>query len=327
VLVTILLTQADVAKLLTIEECIVAVEDAFRSYAEGKTAAPHVLGVHVDNGGFHIKAGASGKYFVAKSNANFPRNQKQFALPTIQGIIEVCDVVNGNLLALLDSIEITIIRTGAATAVAAKYLSPGDARVATICGCGNQGKISARAVSKVRPLEKIYAFDIDEEKVKSFCEEFGNEFEVIPTTAATLKSALGQSEICITCTPSRQPFIMAEDIMPGTFIAAVGADSQEKQELSTGILSSNKLVVDILEQSASIGELHHALKDGSMTRENVYAELGDIIRGIKPGRESREEIIVFDSTGTALQDIAAASIVYEKAQALNAGKKFEFFGR
>src|SRR4030095_2759195 len=162
-------------------------------------------------------------YFAAKTNANFPNNSKQNGLPTIQGVVVVCDGANGRLLSLMDSIEITIIRTGAATGIAAKYLALPDAKVATICGCGNQGKISLKALMEVRKLEKIYAFDIDPLQAEKFTQEFSNEIKVISITANDLHNALIQSHICVTCTPSKKPFIQAEDIMPGTFIAAVGS--------------------------------------------------------------------------------------------------------
>ena len=224
----------------------------------------------------------------------------------------------------MDSIEITIIRTGAATAVAAKYLAPPNAKVATICGCGNQGKISLKALMKVICLEKIYAFDIDEALAQKISGHFLNEIEVIPITKDELTRSLQNSQIVVTCTPSRQPFIRREDIMPGTFIAAVGADSEEKQELFADLIATNKIVVDLAEQSATIGELHHAIGQKKITMAGIHAELGMIIAGKKPGRESDKEIIIFDSTGMALQDVAAASIVYEKALAGGAGIKIIF---
>ena len=324
---SLLLNRRNVADLLTIDECIVGVEQAFRLHAEGKAPTPKVLGIHADNGGFHIKAGILGferTYFVAKVNANFPGNSKQYGLPTIQGIIVVCDAMNGRLLALMDSIEITIIRTGAATAIAAKYLAPSDARIVTICGCGNQGRISLIALMKVRHLEKVFAFDIDKQQGEKFAQEFRQNLEVIVITANDLHSALAQSQICVTCTPSRKPFIHAEDIMPGTFIAAVGADSEEKQELFSDLIASNKVVVDVAEQSAGIGELHHAIQQGLITVSGIHAELGLIIAGKKVGRESDKEIIIFDSTGTALQDVAAAAIVYEKAVLKGIGLRMNF---
>jgi ornithine cyclodeaminase/alanine dehydrogenase len=324
---TLVLRRRQVADLLTIDECIVAVEQAFKLQAEGKALPPKVLGIHTENGGFHIKAGVlvlSQTYFVAKVNGNFPGNSKQYGLPTIQGIIVVCDGTNGRLLALMDSIEITIIRTGAATAIAAKYLALRDAKTVTICGCGNQGRISLKALMTVRPLKKVYAFDIDKIQIQKFSKDFSHEIEVIPTTTNELKMALRQSQICITCTPSRQPFIHTGDIMPGTFIAAVGADSEEKQELDANLFTSNKIVVDLAEQAANIGELHHAIRQGKVTVENIHAEIGAIIAGKSPGRESNDEIIIFDSTGTALQDVAAAAIVYEKALSNGIGGSMNF---
>src|SRR5215212_1571794 len=155
---TLLLKRSEIASLLGIEECIAAVEQAFKLYAEGRTAPPGMLGIHARDGGFHIKAGLlelGRSYFAAKVNANFPQNTKRFGLPLIQGIIALCDAENGYPLALMDSMEITIIRTGAATAVAAKYLARSDSKVATIAGCGNQGRISLQALSRVLPIEKV----------------------------------------------------------------------------------------------------------------------------------------------------------------------------
>ena len=327
---TLLLRRKDVANLLDIDECMLAVEQAFKLYGEGKTLPPKVLGIHVKDGGFHIKAGlswAEKAYFVAKVNANFPGNSKQCGLPTIQGIIVVCDGKNGRLLALTDSIEITIVRTGAATGVAAKYLALSTARVVTICGCGNQGKISLKALLKVRPLEKVYAFDIDDSSSEKFRKDFSKDLEVISIAGSQLAKSLGESQIVVTCTPSKEPFIHAADIKPGTFIAAVGADSEEKQELSTELVALSKIVVDITEQSRTIGEVHHAIEQKKITINHVYAELGMIVSGKKPGRESDEEIIIFDSTGMALQDVAAATIVYEKAMEKKVGAIVNFSGQ
>ena len=313
--------------MLTIEACITAVEAAFRLYAEGKVPSPKVMGIHTNGGGFHIKAGIldlSRSWFVAKLNANFPANPVQRGLPTIQGIIAVMEGTNGRLLALVDSIEITIIRTGAATAVAAKYLALPNASTVTICGCGNQGRISLKALMTLRPIKYVYAFDIDEKQAQQFSNHFSESLEIIPVGANQLSGALKDSQIVVTCTPSKQPFIGAGDIMPGTFIAAVGADSEEKQELFPNLVASSKIVADLAVQSAEFGELHHAISQGLITKDGIHAELGEIIAGKKPGRESNTEIIVFDSTGTALQDIAAAAIVYEKAVAGGQGTTFNF---
>jgi alanine dehydrogenase len=324
---TLLLKRSEIADLLSIEECITSVEHAFKLYASGEAPPPGVLGIHAEDGGFHIKAGIMNlqkKYFAAKINANFPGNNK-YGLPTIQGVIAVCDAENGKLLALMDSIEITILRTGAATAVAAKYLAKRDAKKVTICGSGNQGKISLRAVMKVRSIEKVFIFDIGKEKAEKFAQEFSREINIPVHVVTDLERAVNESDICITCTPSKKPILFRKYISKGTFIAAVGSDSEEKQELESSLLTIGKLVTDITAQCSVIGELHHGLEAGLLVRSDVHAELGQIITGEKPGRESDEEIIIFDSTGSALQDIVSAVIVYEKAITQKKGMNLIFY--
>ena len=323
---TLLLTGRDVAALLTIEECMTAVEHAFQLYGEGKTQPPGILGVHARDGGFHIKAGLlelNHSYFAAKINANFPENAKRVGLPTIQGVVVLYDGENGYPLALMDSIEITIQRTGAATGVAAKYLARRDSKTVTICGCGNQGRISLRALTKVLPIKKAWVWDRDRAQAQKFsdlADELGVDIEVVPD----LQTAVGQSDVCITCTPSKHPFLKKDFVAPGTFIAAVGSDNPEKQELEPVLLSGNKLVADVLEQCAMIGELHHALDEGLMTRDSAYGELGEVVAGIKPGRTSNDEVIIFDSTGMALQDVVTAAEVYEKAVSARVGTLIDF---
>lgn len=325
---TLLLTRREVTGLLGLDECIEAVEWVFKMLAEGNAPPPAVLGVHARAGGFHVKAGLldlSKTYFVAKVNANFPHNMERFGLPLIQGLIVLADGENGYPLALMDSIEITIMRTGAATAVATNYLSRPDARVITICGTGNQGRVSLRAISKVRKIERAFAYDNDEAQAERFADELSNELGIQVEPVNDLMNAVRRSDICVTCTPSKHFFLKKEYVAPGTFIAAVGADNEDKQELEPALMQGNKLVVDSLEQCAAIGDLHHALADGIITRADVHAELGDVIAGKKPGRITEEEIIIFDSTGLAVQDVIAAATVYERAVTVGGIKAMDFF--
>ena len=319
---TLILTGRDVRALLGWDECIAAVEKAFRLHAEGKSLAPGVLGVRAPRGGFHIKAAGlqlDRLYFAAKTNANFSENPRRHGLPAIQGVIVLCDAEDGRALAVMDSIEVTIRRTAAATAVAARFLARADARSVTICGCGNQGRAQLRALARVRPLERAFAFDADTAAARAYAEEMSAElgFEVAPVPSPA--AGLAESDVCVTCTPSRQAFLMAGQVRPGTFVAAVGADSPDKQELDPHLMAAAVVVTDVLEQCAAIGDLHHALEAGVMSRDKVHAELADLVTGGKEGRRSPEEITVFDSTGTALQDVAAAAVVYEKALAAGGG--------
>ncbi len=321
----LLLTSHDTRNLLALDECIAAVEDAFRMHGEGLAMPPGVLSIHVPQGGFHIKAGMLHlvrQYFAAKVNANFPDNGARFGLPTIQGVIVLCDAEKGSPLAVMDSREITALRTAAATAVAAKYLARPESHVLTICGCGEQGGVQPKALARVCSLEHVFAFDNKPGQAERLAQELTDALKISVTPVRDLAQAVRQSDVCITCTPSRQPLLSADDIQPGTFIAAVGADSPVKQELHPALMAKSKIVTDITEQSAVMGDLHHALEAGTVTLANVHAQLGEVVAGKKIGRESPDEIIVFDSTGMALQDVAAAVLLYEKARQAGAGVCF-----
>ena len=261
-------------------------------------------------------------YIVAKLNSNFPNNSRQFSLPTIQGIIAVYDAENGYPLALLDSIDITVKRTASASAVAAKYLARKESSIATICGCGQQGRAHLRALRAILPLTKIFLFDQDEAAAESLAREFGEELEAEPVR--DLGQALRQSDVCVTCTASSEFLVHKKDVNAGTFIAAVGADDAHKQEIDPALMASARIVADSLEQCCSIGDTHHAITQGLINREDVYAELSEIVAGSKPGRTSKDEIIVFDSTGVAIEDAVAAAAVYEKARAANFDRRCDF---
>jgi ornithine cyclodeaminase/alanine dehydrogenase-like protein (mu-crystallin family) len=258
-------------------------------------------------------------YYATKTNGNFPGNPASNGLPTIQGVLSLHDADNGRLLALMDSMELTMIRTAAASAVAAKYLARADSRSVTILGCGIQGRSQLRALSHVRSIEEVFAYDFNEDIAREYSMGMAAELDCTVTAVKDYHDAVRASDVIITCTPSREPLLRSGDIRPGAFIAAVGADSEHKSEISPDLLAASKVVVDVLEQCATIGDLHHAIEAGVMRRENVHADLADVVNDTKPGRRSDEEIIIFDSTGTALEDVAAAAVVYELAIERDAG--------
>ncbi|HWV90868.1 MAG TPA: family 16 glycoside hydrolase [Burkholderiales bacterium] len=301
---TLLLGRADVDRLLPAGACIEAVEEAFRDHALGKVPAPGILGMHAAKGGFHVKAGFLGSYFAAKVNANFPGNT---GLPTIQGAVILFDAANGRPLAIMDSISITAIRTAAATAVAAKYLAREQCETMLVCGCGGQAASQLAALLCVRKPRRIFAYDRERNRASAFSTRFGAE------VAGDLVEAARASDIVVTCTTATRYFITREMVRPGAFIAAVGADNDNKQEIDPALLAKAKVVTDLTEQAARIGDLHHAIEAGVMKAADVHAELGEVIAGRRPARESADEIIVFDSTGTGLQDVAAAIAVYRRA--------------
>ena len=313
---TLLLTGADVAELLSLDDCIDAVEEAFRAHGEGRLGAPGIVSAHEHDGAFHIKTAAlqlgQRRYFGAKANANFPGNPSRHQLPSIQGVMLLFDAHDGRPLAIMDSIELTILRTGAATAVAAKHLARRDSRSVAIVGCGRQGRVQLDAVRRVLPIERVMVFDANREAAEAFGEDVADNLE-----------AMHDADLWITCTPSKRAFLGTQHIKRGAFIAAVGADNPEKSELEPELMRGALVVADLTDQCATIGDLRVAIAAGAMTREQVYAELGEVVVGMKRGRESDDEIVVFDSTGIGFQDTAAAAIVYERALERNRGTRIK----
>jgi ornithine cyclodeaminase/alanine dehydrogenase-like protein (mu-crystallin family) len=318
----LVLSRGDVLELLSLRECIDAVERAFRLHAEGRTLGPGVLSVPAVDGGFHIKAaGLRGNrsYFAAKTNANFPGNSQRFGLPTIQGMVILADAGTGVPLAVIESGSVTTLRTAAATGVATRLLARRDARTATIVGCGVQGEMQLAAVAAVLSLQQAWVVDVDHARAESLADRATANLGLRVEAAKDLREALRRSDVCVTCTPARRAIVATADVAPGMFIAAVGADAEGKQELEPALVAGATVVVDILNQCAEIGELQHVLAAGLIAREQVHAELGDVVTGRRPGRTRPDEITIFDSSGTALQDVAASIAVYEKARATGRG--------
>ncbi|MBY0502314.1 MAG: ornithine cyclodeaminase family protein [Bryobacteraceae bacterium] len=325
---TILLNRAVLEPLLTLDDCISAVDDAFRAHGEGRVEPPGLLHAETPKGEFHIKAGVMSlgqPFFAIKINGGFFGNRVNYQMPNIQGLVLLCDGNHGYPLALMDSKAITVKRTGAATAVAAKYLARPESSVATICGCGTQGAIQLEALLRLFPLRKVHAHSRSAASMERFSQECSARFGVAVTPAPDLEAALADTDICVTCTPAKGAFVKQAWVRPGTFVAAVGADSPDKQELDPALLQGNKVVADILDQCLHVGEIHHGVSGGFLTAEGVHAELGQIIAGLRPGRTSPDEITIFDSTGTALQDLAAAMVVYRKVSAGGTYPTFDFF--
>jgi alanine dehydrogenase len=314
----LVLTKADVKRLLTLGECIQAVEEAFRSLGEGRAPAPGILGTHVDGGGFHVKAGVmhahDGSFYAVKVNANFPGNPS-VGLPTIQGAVLLFDAVRGIPLAIMDSIEITAMRTGAASAVAAKYLARKHSEVATVIGCGLQGRVQLQSLLQVLPITRVFAYDIDPNRSQAYAREQSSALGIEVSAVRSTNEAAPQSDVIVTCTTAKKPVLSVDEVHRGTFIAAVGADNEDKQELDPRLLAEHTVVPDVLSQAASIGELHHAIRAGLLTQDAILPDLGSIVAGKAQGRHSDDEITIFDSTGMALQDVAAAIAVYRKAAA------------
>jgi len=307
---------------MSLQDYLSAVEAGFSSYANGGASVPPPTHIRSSNGNFHAKSAClllDRPYVALKLNGNFPTNPQQNGLPTIQGVVLLFDGNDGTVLAVMDSIEITLRRTAAATALAAQYLAPVASDSVALCGCGAQGRAQLEALADVLRLRQVLVWDSDANKAREFALAMGRALQIDVAAVTELRRATRESHVIVTATTARVPYLANDMVSQGTFVAAVGADSAEKSELAPELMAGATIVVDLLNQAAAMGDLHHAIDAGVVTANNVHAELADIVVGRKPGRTSRDETIVFDSTGTAIQDIASAVAIWQRAVASRVG--------
>lgn len=320
----LVLSRADVARLMDYADYVDAVEAAFRAAVDGSALAPPAAAFHLPKGSFHAKAAAlldgEPPCMAIKLNGNYPGNPATNGLPTVQGVIYLADASNGRPLALMDSIEVTINRTGAATTLAARHLARPDSRVATVCGAGVQGRIQLRALAAALPLQRAHVWDARPQAAQALAAELSHSLG-LDVRAADSLAVVRDSDVVVTATSARKAFLTFDLVRPGTFISAVGADNSDKQEIDPRLYAASLVVVDSLEQAAEIGDLHHAIDAGAVTTSHVHATLGEVLAGKKPGRPSRDAITLFDSTGMGLQDVAAAAAIYRRALQAGVGTR------
>ncbi|MCL2326814.1 MAG: ornithine cyclodeaminase family protein [Proteobacteria bacterium] len=318
-----ILNRSQVDALLTPQDCIRVVEEAFIAHARQQSLQPQAIHGQAPEGDFHIKVGGiqlGRLWYVVKAGSVFVQNPVLRNLPTIQGALILFDADSGSPVAIMDAIAMTGTRTAAATTLAIRHLASLNAATACLVGCGVQGLAHLRCLAVEKPgLGKILIHDHNPDAAQQFLARLPNDYPIPVQAATSLQDAVSQSQIVITCTPSREPYLSSAWVKPGTLVAAVGADSPAKRELDPQLLAISAIVPDLAQQCARVGELHHAIDAKLVSLDNVRAELGEILAAHKPGRLNDDEIIVYDGTGTALQDVAAAVTVYEAAERQNIG--------
>jgi alanine dehydrogenase len=305
----LIITRADIKRVMKPADYQHAVEQAFSAAAMGKASSPLPMHLPMPRGGFHAKGGSLSldrDYVAVKVNGNFPGNPAELALPTIQGAILLSDGSNGTLLAILDSTEVTLRRTAAASALAARLLARPESRTLLICGCGEQGRAHVEAIREILPIERCLFWDQDHARAERLAAELN------AAAVQDVRSGAESADLIVTCTTASVPFLDADFVAPGAFIAAVGADNPDKSEVSPQLMAAATIVTDLTAQCAAMGDLHHAIEAGVMAETDVHRELAEVVSGARRGRSSSQEIIVFDSTGTGLQDVAAAAAIYQR---------------
>lgn len=325
----LVLHESEIRELLDPAACLGAMEQAFAAYSSGRAELPAVIHLDVpeNRGEIHIKAGYihGGRFYAVKIVSGFAGNPA-LGLPVNDGMVVVFDAGTGTPAAfLLDNGFITDIRTGAAGAVAAKYLARKKISTVAVIGTGAQARYQLEMLAQVREFSEVRLWGRDQGKAWACADDLGKR-RGIPAchfaVADSVESAVKSADLIITATASREPLLRAEWLRPGATIIAVGSDSPDKQELDVQVLArADKIVADSVAQCLRLGEIHHAVERGAITKEKVHAELGDIVAGRKPGRQSEDEIIVCDLTGVGVQDVAAASVVMERAQTAGRGER------
>jgi len=329
---TLLLTDQDVKDLLSMREVIDAVENAFKEKALGRVQMPPKVYLFYGNVGdlrtmpCYLESLGISSVKIVNSH---PRNREK-GLPTVMATILLLDPETGFPKAIMGGTWITAMRTGAAGAIAAKYLAKRSSKVAAFIGAGVQARFQLMGLMEVaKSLEEVRVFDVNPEAERFFVKFFEeNYLKNCPIVEArSCEEAVRDADIIVTTTPSRNPVIKNEWIREGVHFNCMGADAPGKEELDPKILKrASKIVVDDFGQAVHGGEINVPISKGIISESDLYGEIGEIIAGLKKGRENDEEITIFTSTGLAIQDAVTAHLAYEKAVKKNLGVYVKLVG-
>ena len=325
---TLLLDSDDVDEYARLADVIDAVEGAFGAFERGDTQMPAKSYIDLPqyNGDFrsmpaYLDTGewdAAGLKWV---NVH-PDNPADHGLPTVLGTMIYSDPETAFPLAIMDGTTLTMKRTGAAAAVATDYLAVEDASSLGLVGAGVQSYMQLEAISQIRPIEAVVVSDPDEDRVEHFLETYEDRFDV---RSGSISEA-GSCDVLSTVTPVTDPIVGLADVGEHTHINAIGADAAGKHELADELLEAARIVIDDHEQCTHSGEINVPYSEGVLTDADIHGEIGELVVGAKEGRTAETGVTVFDSTGLAIQDVAAAHVVYERASADDAGYGFDMIG-
>ena len=325
---TLLLNDDDVHENANMAELVPAIEEAFAAFERGDAQMPPKSYIDLPqyNGDFrsmpaYMDAGDWDAAGIKWVNVH-PDNGDKFDLPTVMGTMVYSSPETAFPLAIMDGTELTMKRTGAAAAVATDHLAVEDASSLGIVGAGVQSYTQLEAISTVRDIGDVVVSDLDEERVARFIDAFEGEFDV---RAGTVEEA-ASCDVLSTVTPVESPIVPRDAVGEHTHVNAMGADAEGKHELADEVLLDAKLVIDDHEQTTHSGEINVPYGEGVLTDEDIYGTIGEIVVGEKEGRTTADGITVFDSTGLAIQDVAAAHVVYEHADENDNGYEFDLLG-
>lgn len=316
---TLILSGRAIKTLIKMEDALRCVRNAFMN--ESKANMPPKNYLILRNGDFRSMPVFYGRYAGIKWVNVHPENRNR-NLPTVMAVFILNDAKTGFPLAVMDATTITDFRTGASAGIATDLFSRPDSRVLGLLGCGRQAWTQFLAITLVRKIENVILYDIAKERASALRERIKNEKSLDVMITEDL-SSMRKCDIISTTTPSTSPVLMMRHIKNGVHINAIGADAPGKQEIDPMILKRARLIVDHREQAVHSGEVNIPLKKGIISEKHIYGTLGEMVRGKKPLRRNPEEITLFDSTGLAVQDVAVASFLYERARDAGIGEEIK----
>jgi len=328
---TLILTGKQVKKLLAMKDVLGAVENAFKHKGLGKVQMPPKVYIFYEKFNGDLRTMPS---YVEDMDVSavkvvnvHPDNQKNFGMRTVMAVLELVSPHTGAPLAFMDATHITDMRTGGASAIASKYLAKKEPKIVGIIGAGNQARTQMLAlITQYGRFDEVRVYDMYPEKTKQLVREFRRKYKEVVgkfRAAREAKDCVVDSDIVVTCTSARSPIVMREWVKPGTHFNCIGADAPGKQEMDPKILKDAYLVIDDWEQASHSGEINVPLAKNELTKDDVNAEIGQVVAGLKPGRQNDQDITVFCSTGLAIQDCLTAKIVYDAAVQQKVGRSIQ----
>lgn len=319
----LLLTKDDVARVLEMPDCMDVVEKAFAELANGTAVLPLRIPI-APPGGLSLYMPAYLQELGAlacKVVTVYKDNPTKHNLPTVIGKVLLQDPETGDVICIMDGGYLTAVRTGAASGVATKYLAREDVgQTVGIYGAGVQAEMQLWAVAVARKLSKAIVYDISEDALKAFVSKMSSKLNLEIVKADSPDDMLAESDIICTATSSATPIFDGNKVNPGTHINGIGSHTPAARELDTAIVKKSKFIADSYEACLKeSGDIMIPIEEGALDKSHMFAELGEVVTGRKPARENKDEITLFNSNGLAIQDVATAKLVYDKAKVAGVG--------
>ncbi|MCX6273218.1 MAG: ornithine cyclodeaminase family protein [Bacteroidetes bacterium] len=322
----LILTRANVMSVLTMKDCMTVVEKAFLELVNGTAELPLRTAIKPPDGislympAYLRESGA----LACKIVTVYKNNPSKYNIPTTIGTVLLQDPDNGKVICIMDGGYLTAVRTGAVSGIATQYLArKSPSMTAGIFGAGVQAKMQLWAMAEARPLVKAMVYDIYPESALKFSTEMEAKLGIQVEVSSNPEALLACDILCL-ATSSASPLFDGKLVKPGTHINGIGSHTPNAREMDTALVKRSKFVGDSRQACfAEAGDIIIPVSEGAITDQHYYADLGEIIKGIKAARVGAEEITIFKSNGLAIQDVATAKLVYEKALAAGIGQTIE----